>query len=61
MAKRKGRSKSKGSKGGKGRAKNKRGKGKAKPKSNQIPIDVLEKRLGKLNRIVAKRGGDAYQ
>lgn len=32
-----------------------------KPKSNTIPLDVLEKRLGKLNRIVLKRGGNAYQ
>lgn len=32
----------------------KRGKG-------QVPLDVLEKRLGKLNRIVLKRGGDGYK
>lgn len=62
MAKRKGRSKSKGMKAGKAskRSKGKR-KPKAKPKSNQVPLEILEKRLGKLNRIVAKRGGDAYQ
>ncbi len=43
----------------KGRKSKGRGKSKAK-KSNQIPLAILEKRLGKLNNIVAKRGGSAY-
>lgn len=41
---------------GKGKGKGKRGKGGRKPKG-QIPLDVLQRRLGKLSTIVAKRGG----
>lgn len=64
--KRKGRSKAGTGKGkgrgkGKGKSKGKRGKGKAKPASNEIPLDILERRLGKLNRTVLKRGGNGYQ
>lgn len=51
MAKRKG-----GRKGSKSKSKSKKG-GK---KSNQIPLKILEKRLGKLNNVVKSRGGDAY-
>lgn len=57
MAKGKGKGRSK----SKGRSKGKRGKGKGGKKAKgQIPIDVLEKRLGKLNNLVARRGGSAY-
>ena len=35
------------------------GKSKAK-KSNQIPLNVLEKRLDRLNNIVKRRNGDAF-
>lgn len=52
MAKGKGKGKGKGSKGKRGGAK--------KPKSKHIPLNILEKRLGKLNSVVKARGGDAY-
>lgn len=35
------------------------GKSKAK-KSNQVPLNILEKRLDRLNNIVKKRGGDSF-
>lgn len=43
-----------------GGSRKKRSKKKRKSRSNTIPLNVLEKRLGKLNGIVKKRGGDAY-
>lgn len=43
---------------GKGRSKGKRGKrGRKGAAKNQIPLEVLQRRLGKLSTIVAKRGG----
>ncbi len=56
-------------KGGKGRARKKRGgsrkkrgasKKRSKKRGGQVPMKVLEKRLGKLNALVKKRGGSAY-
>jgi hypothetical protein len=35
----------------------KRARKSAKRRSNQIPLPILEKRAGKLVRLVAKRGG----
>lgn len=43
-----------------GASKKRRGKKKRSSKSNQVPLKVLEKRLGKLNGIVKSRGGSAY-
>lgn len=46
---------------GKSRTKGKRRSTAAKRRNKgQVPLEVLEKRLGKLNRIVKQRGGDAY-
>jgi hypothetical protein len=53
-----------GGKGRKGKGKSTKGKkgkkGSVKAKSNHIPLAILEKRLGKLNRVVTSRGGSAY-
>ncbi len=38
-------------------SKKRSGKSKARKKSNTIPLPILEHRLSKLSRIVAKRGG----
>lgn len=39
-------------------------KGKARRKTRKakghVPLKILEKRLGKLNRVVKSRGGDAF-
>lgn len=42
-------------------AKRSKRKGKArKHAKGHIPLQVLEKRLVRLNKVVARRGGDAY-
>lgn len=43
-------------------SKSKRSKAKSKRRSGkgQVPLKILEKRLGRLNAIVKKRGGDSY-
>lgn len=42
------------------KTKKRRTKSKKRKLKGQIPLDVLEKRLGKLNALVNRRGGSAY-
>jgi hypothetical protein len=62
-ARKKGRRKKGGNRSKKGRARKKRGGSRKKrgaskrKKGGQIPLDVLEKRARKLNRVVKTRGG----
>ncbi len=63
MARRKKKAKGRSRKGrsAKGRATTKRRtKKKTRKGKGQVPLKLLEKRLGKLNGIVKRRGGDAY-
>lgn len=38
----------------------KKRKGSKKARANQVPLDILEKRLSRLSQIVKKRGGVRY-